>query len=70
MTTTTWRLAPTGPDQAWNDAFAARGPGIGDFGAMTDWKVLSLSAHRLRASPGDQQGKGLMPYLLRQGLVV
>lgn len=33
MTATTWRLVPTEPDQAWADAFAARGPRIGTFRA-------------------------------------
>lgn len=32
MTTTNkWRLVPAEPDQAWTDAFAARGPRIGSF---------------------------------------
>lgn len=32
MTTTNkWRLVPVEPDQAWTDAFAARGPRIGSF---------------------------------------
>ncbi|MDF2861388.1 MAG: hypothetical protein K0S02_1660 [Achromobacter mucicolens] len=29
MTTTTWRLVLAEPDQAWTDAFAARGPHLG-----------------------------------------
>lgn len=32
-TTTTWRLVPSEPDQDWTNAFAARGPRIGTFGA-------------------------------------
>jgi len=32
-TSTTWRLVPAEPDQAWTDSFAARGPRIGTFGA-------------------------------------
>lgn len=66
MTTTTWRLVPAKSDQAPTVAFAARGPRIG--GAARN--ALLLAAHRLRPSPGDEQGKGLVPHLLRQGLVV
>lgn len=32
-TTTAWRLVPAAPDQDWTNAFAARGPRIGTFGA-------------------------------------
>lgn len=44
MTKTTWRLVPTEPGRAWTDAFAARGPRIGTFGA-TIRAVLDTAPH-------------------------